>query len=97
MPGDFRFIVLEKVLSYDNTLTFRERFVLNGYFFINRFAISDQELFGLDTSDVRVEKVPLTIKPATRDFDMQRDAAPEQTQDPVPAAAVAAEQLPVKV
>ena len=97
MPGDFRFIVLEKVLSYDNTLTFGERFVLNGYFAINRFAISDQELFGLDTSDVRIEKVPLTIKPATRDFDMQRDAAPEQTQDPVPAAAIEAEALPSKI
>ena len=66
MPGDFRFVVLEKVLSYDNQLTFQERFIMNGYFFINRFAISDQQLFGLDTSDVALEKVPLTVKPATR-------------------------------
>lgn len=92
LPGDFRFVVLEKVLSYDNQLTFKERFVLNGYFFINRFAISDQQLFGLDTSDVAIEKSPLTIKPATRSYDLMRDP-PEQSQDPVPAAALAPEAL----
>ncbi|WP_151088454.1 KUP/HAK/KT family potassium transporter [Hymenobacter baengnokdamensis] len=96
LPGDFRFVVLEKVLSYDNQLSFRERFILNGYFFINRFAISDQQLFGLDTSDVALEKVPLTIKPATATHDLLRDP-PEQAQDPVPAAATRAERAPVKV
>ncbi len=96
MPGDFRFVVLQKVLSYDNELTTKERFVLNGYFFINQFAISDQQLFGLDTSDVAVEKVPLTVKPATRAYDLMRDP-PEQEQDPVPASALQAETLPVKV
>ena len=96
MPGDFRFVVLEKVLSYDNQLTFQERFILNGYFFINRFAISDQQLFGLDTSDVALEKVPLTVKPAARTYDLLRDS-PEPAQDPVPAQAVAAEEAVVKV
>ncbi|WP_071892273.1 hypothetical protein [Hymenobacter sp. PAMC 26628] len=62
---------------------------MNGYFFINRFAISDQQLFGLDTSDVAVEKVPLTIKPAANNYDLLRDA-PELAQDPVPAALVPA-------
>jgi KUP system potassium uptake protein len=90
MPGDFRFVVLEKVLSHDNELSFKERFILNGYFFINRFAISDQQLFGLDTSDVALEKVPLTVKPAPATHDLLRDA-PEQAQDPAPVASVRAE------
>jgi len=81
LPGDFRFVVLEKVLSFDNQLTFKERFILNGYFFINRFAIADQQLFGLDTSDVAVEKVPLTVKPAARSYDLLREAP-----EPVEAA-----------
>ena len=96
MPGDFRFVVLEKVLSYDNQLSFKERFILNGYFFVNRFAISDQQLFGLDTSDVAIEKVPLTVKPATATHDLLRDP-PEQAQDPVPVEAIRAEQAAVKV
>ncbi|WP_223649630.1 KUP/HAK/KT family potassium transporter [Hymenobacter psoromatis] len=96
MPGDFRFVVLEKVLSYDNQLSFKERFILNGYFFVNRFAISDQQLFGLDTSDVAIEKVPLTVKPATATHDLLRDP-PEQAQDPVPVEAIRAERAAVKV
>jgi len=96
MPGDFRFVVLEKVLSYDNDLSFKERFILNGYFFINRFAISDQQLFGLDTSDVAVEKVPLTIKPAPASHDLVR-YEPEQDAAPVPVASVQDELAPVKV
>ena len=87
LPGDFRFVVLDKVLSYDNELSFYERFILAGYFLINRFAVSEQQAFGLDTSDVVVEKVPLTIRPASRHYELLRDA-PELTQDPVPAPAV---------
>ena len=95
LPGDFRFVVLDKVLSYDNQLTFAERFVLRGYLWINSLAISDQQAFGLDTSDVVVEKVPLTIQPYGQ-LDMLR-IPPEAQQDPVPAAAVAAEDLVHKV
>ena len=96
IPGDFRFVVLEKVLSYDNELSWQERFIMNGYFFINRVAISDQALFVLDTSDVAVEKVPLTIKPAAHTSDLMRDP-PELDQDSVPAAAVVDETLAQKV
>ena len=96
IPGDFRFVVLEKVLSYDNELSWQERFIMNGYFFINRVAISDQALFGLDTSDVAVEKVPLTIKPTAYTSDLMRDP-PEQDEDSVPAAVVVGETLAQKV
>jgi len=96
MPGDFRFVVLEKVLSYDNELTFKEKFILNGYFFINRFAISDQQLFGLDTSDVALEKVPLTVKPSPSAYDLLRES-PDLAMDPVPATAVQEEEAAVKV
>jgi KUP system potassium uptake protein len=96
MPGDFRFVVLEKVLSHDNELSFKERFILNGYFFINRFAISDQQLFGLDTSDVALEKVPLTIKPAPATHALLRDE-PEPALDPMPVASLHAELAAEKV
>ncbi|GAB3826840.1 KUP/HAK/KT family potassium transporter [Hymenobacter jeollabukensis] len=91
LPGDFRFVVLDKVLSYDNQLSFREQLILRGYFLFNQLAISDQKAYGLDTSDVAVEHVPLTIQPL-RPLDLQR-LAPDELSDPVPAGAVAAEQL----
>ncbi len=77
LPGDFRFVVLDKVLSFDNQLSFKESFILKAYFFINKLAISDQQAFGLDTSDVTVENVPLTIQPY-RELDLQRVAVGEE-------------------
>ena len=95
LPGDFRFVVLDKILSYDNQLSFFERFVLKGYFFFNKIAITDQQAFGLDTSDVVVENVPLTIQPY-RELDLLRMPS-ESSSDPVPAAVLAGELLAHKV
>lgn len=61
--GDFRFVVLEKFLSYENELPFRERIIMEAYFFIKGFITPEDRWFGLDTSSVKVEKVPLVIRP----------------------------------
>lgn len=62
--GDFRFVVLEKFLSYDNQLSLYEGLIMKAYFFIKDFTPSEDKWFGLDTSAVKVEKVPLIIRPA---------------------------------
>lgn len=62
--GDFRFVVLEKFLSYDNQLSFFENLIMKAYFFIKEFTPSEDKWFGLDSSSVKVEKVPLVIRPA---------------------------------
>lgn len=62
--GDFRFVVLEKFLSYDNQLPFVESLIMKAYFFIKGFTPSEDRWFGLDSSAVKVEKVPLVIRPA---------------------------------
>jgi KUP system potassium uptake protein len=61
--GDFRFVVLEKFLSYDNDLSAYERFIMNVYFFVKGFTTSEARWFGLDSSSVKVEQVPLIIRP----------------------------------
>ncbi|MFN3850999.1 MAG: KUP/HAK/KT family potassium transporter [Spirosomataceae bacterium] len=61
--GDFRFVVLEKFLSYDNELPFWEGLIMKAYFFIKQYTPSEDKWFGLDTSAVKVEKVPLVIRP----------------------------------
>lgn len=61
--GDFRFVVLEKFLSYENDLPFWENVIMKSYFFIKEFTTSEDKWFGLDSSAVKVEKVPLVIKP----------------------------------
>lgn len=61
--GDFRFIVMEKFLSFENTLDIYTKFILNIYFFVKRIGISEEKAFGLDPSTVNVEKVPLIVTP----------------------------------
>jgi KUP system potassium uptake protein len=59
--GDFRFIVLEKFLSRDNELPLWERMLMRGYFILKRFSLSEERGFGLDSSDVTVEKYPIIV------------------------------------
>ncbi|UFH54399.1 KUP/HAK/KT family potassium transporter [Spirosoma sp. KNUC1025] len=61
--GDFRFVVLEKFLSFENELPARERLIMNIYFGIKSFTTPEDRWFGLDSSSVKVEKVPLVIRP----------------------------------
>ncbi len=61
--GDFRFIVIEKFISYDNDLPFHEKIILDIYSFLKHLSLSEEKAFGLDTSSVTVETVPLVIAP----------------------------------
>lgn len=61
--GDFKFVVLEKYLSIENELPFLEKVILNIYFALKRFSISEARAFGLDSSSVKVEKFPMIISP----------------------------------
>lgn len=63
--GDFKFIIIEKFLSYDNDLPWHERIVLDMYFFLRRMSITEGKAFGLDSSSVKIEKFPLVIHPHT--------------------------------
>lgn len=59
--GDFRFIVMEKFLSRDNILPFWERLMMKGYFLLKKVSLSEERGFGLDPSDVTLEKYPIIV------------------------------------
>lgn len=59
ITGDFRFVLLEKHLSKFTKLSFYERSVMDYYFLLKHFSLSEETSFGLDSSYVDVEKVPL--------------------------------------
>jgi KUP system potassium uptake protein len=69
--GDFRFIVIEKFLSYENDLPIKEKLILDIYSFLKHLSLSEEKAFGLDTSSVTVETVPLIITPA-KELNMKR-------------------------
>ncbi len=69
--GDFKFIIIEKFLSYDNDLPWQERIILDAYFFLKKMSLSEGRAFGLDTSSIKIEKFPLIINPH-RDITLKR-------------------------
>ena len=69
--GDFQFIVMEKFMSQDNELPFFETFVMKLYFWLKELSVSEERSFGLEQSNVAVEKFPLVVAPVSK-LKMQR-------------------------
>jgi KUP system potassium uptake protein len=66
ITGDFQFVVLEKFLSQDNELPFLERVIMKLYFWFKEISLSEERGFGLDASNVTVEKFPLIVAPVSK-------------------------------
>lgn len=69
--GDFKFVVIEKFLSYENELPFFETLILNTYFFLKHLSLSEARAFGLDSSSVKIEMFPMIISPP-KDLHLKR-------------------------
>jgi KUP system potassium uptake protein len=69
--GDFRFIVIEKFLSYENELPIIEKLILDIHAFLKHLSLSEAKAFGLDTSSVTTEMVPLILAPP-KELQMKR-------------------------
>ncbi|MBC7417159.1 MAG: KUP/HAK/KT family potassium transporter [Pedobacter sp.] len=65
LAADFQFVIMEKFLSYENEFNASEGFILRSYFAIRKLGQSDAKAFGLDTSETRVEKIPLLVSPVS--------------------------------
>lgn len=74
--GDFRFIVIEKFMSIDNDLPVYDKIVTNIYEIIKRFSLSEDNAFGLDGSNVVIEKFPIVVAPA-KEINLKRLDLPE--------------------
>lgn len=64
IPGDFRFIILNRIFSLTSTCSRGEAFLLRMHDTLRRLGTSDREAMGLDTSGVTLETVPLIISTA---------------------------------
>ena len=61
IPADFLFVNLDRVLVNDYKLPPLKRFTMGLHNFIRRMGINDVKAFGLDTSNVIEEKIPIVI------------------------------------
>ena len=61
ITSDFRFVIIDRIQTYDFDFKPFNQFIMDMYFILKKFGISDEKALGLDTSNVTVEKVPLTL------------------------------------
>ena len=71
ITGDFKFVVLQRHLSNENELSTYDQFIMDIYFTLDKLSLSEAKAFGLDTSSVLIEKVPLVIAPL-KEFKLKR-------------------------
>lgn len=57
--GDFQYVLIDRVATYDLDFTIHQKLVINLYNLIKKLAIPEEKAYNLDTSNVLVEKVPL--------------------------------------
>lgn len=65
VAGDFRFIILYRIFSAASSCTPAASLIMSLHEKLRRIGLSDEDAFGLDTSNVTVENVPLIINNAT--------------------------------
>lgn len=73
LAADFKFVILEKFISYENEVSIKNNWVLNVYFAIKDLAQANEKAFGLDPSETHIEMIPMVIDPV-EDVEMKRDA-----------------------
>ena len=59
--GDFRFVVIDRIQNFDFDFPAHDQFVMDMYDIFKKFGISEVRALGLDTSNVAVEMVPLSV------------------------------------
>ena len=62
IPGDFRFVIIHRIYNQNMGFKLKERMIMNFYNIIKHLGITDTRAYGLDTSNVNIESVPLVIK-----------------------------------
>lgn len=72
ISADFRFVVIQSFLSFENELSMKDNFILKTFFRLKKFSLHDEKEFGLDYSNVTVEKSPLILN-LPKEFNLIRE------------------------
>ena len=61
--GDFKFIVRDSFLSFDNKMPFWKNFIMKSFYNLKYLSVKEEVNFGLDQSNLIIEKYPLIVVP----------------------------------
>ncbi len=71
VSGDFRFILTDRVQGYDFDFKPFNQFIMDSYDILKKIGMPEEKAYGLDTSSVITEKIPLIINKGV-DFSLTR-------------------------
>jgi KUP system potassium uptake protein len=54
ITGDFRFVVIQRFLSFENELSLSNNFILKAYFLLKKISLPDEKEYGLDYSNMLI-------------------------------------------
>ena len=66
MFTDFKFISLQSLASVDSEISSFETMMITGYRAIKSISLSTEEMYGLETANVEIEKVPIQVGPTAK-------------------------------
>lgn len=69
--SDFRFVIIDRIQNYDFDFPPFEQFIMDLYTYLKRIGTTEMKAYGLDTSNITIEKVPLSI-PKSPKHDLKR-------------------------
>ncbi len=72
IAGDFKFVLIKRFLSFENELSLTNSTILKIYFFLKSISLADEKEYGLDYSNLKVEKFPLVVK-VSKNLKLQRE------------------------
>jgi KUP system potassium uptake protein len=61
--GDYKFLLTDSFLSFENAMPFWKNLLMKSYFALKYMSVKESVNFGLDLSNVSVEKYPVVVVP----------------------------------
>jgi KUP system potassium uptake protein len=66
MPADFKFVILQSLASADSEISNFERLIIQGYRALKHFSLSTEEHYGIEATNLEVEKAPIQVGPPAK-------------------------------
>jgi KUP system potassium uptake protein len=79
IDSDFVFIIIDRIPNYDVEFSPHDKFIMGMYKFFRHMGITETRAFGLDTSNVLIEKVPLMIDKSYKRIISRREGKIEKS------------------
>jgi KUP system potassium uptake protein len=66
MMGDFKYVIIHSWASSDSEVSSFDRVIIQGYRVLKKHSLSTEELYGIEASNLEIEKVPMQVGPVAK-------------------------------